>query len=262
LSSALLLNAIEVWFDEFDIDVGQNIHDRICEGLVEADFLGVVLTPRSLESAWVKEELSLAKQRELEERKVIILPLLFDSARLPLHLRSRKYADFTDFDTGFRAIMKVLDRGAALVNLDGTVRARIRDVFSDLGSDSATEIQTVRSQNIARIVRSAALPINAVDNELALSTNDLGSKPATVFVDIRSAEAEVPIRVDLDERSGTILARVLKAIGLDAPINKGQRFSFFLIYEGIPLELNETLSEAGILNAAHLQLGAFTYLIE
>jgi hypothetical protein len=47
LVASLVLNAIQVWYDQADIDVGQNLHARIQEGLLAVDYLGVVLTARS-----------------------------------------------------------------------------------------------------------------------------------------------------------------------------------------------------------------------
>jgi hypothetical protein len=262
LVSSLLLNAVQVWYDQRDLNVGENVHESIHAGLLEVDFLAVVLTPRSVESAWVKEELSLAKQRELEERHIIVLPLLFEKAALPLHLRARKYADFTDFESGFRQLMKAINRSATVNSLDDSLRLRVRDAISALGSGTANGIQAIRSQNMARLVRGTALTSDQVAKQLNSDSGVDGLRPATVFIDIQSAGIEIPIQVDLSERCGSVLARVLQAVGLDDLVVREQRFSFFLVHQGIPFELDEKLSDAGVNDGAHLQLGAFTFLIE
>jgi len=262
LVASLVLNAIQVWYDQNDIDVGQNLHARIQDGLLAVDYLGVVLTARALESAWVTEELSLAKQRELEERRVIVLPLLFERVTLPLHLRARKYADFTDFSSGFRELMRVLGRNAPVDDLDETLRKRIRDAILQLGSGTAADVQTIRSQEMARITRGTVLGLHQAEKQLALESGADGRSSATVFVDIRSADTSVPIAVDFGERGGSVLARVLQAINVDGLVAKNQRFSFLLLYEGIPLELDETLREAKVTDGAHLQLAAYTFVIE
>jgi hypothetical protein len=208
----------------------------------------------------VKEELSLAKQRELEERNVIVLPLLFEQVTLPLHLRSRKYANFIDFDNGFRELMRAMNRRATVNPFDYSLRQRVRDAIGSFGSGTAAEIQEVRSQNAARLIRGTLLSPGRVVQQDLDSPDD--SNPATIFVDIESAQLSVPIRVDLKERSGAVLARLLQAIELDQLVLNSQRFSFFLAYEGIPLELDEKLIDAEIEDGAHLQLGAYTFLIE
>src|SRR5262245_22358483 len=87
LVRALLMNGIPVWFDQFDIDVGDDIHTRIVAGIIDVEFVGVIITKNSMSSAWVNEELSLARQRELEEHRVILLPLLFEQMEVPLSIR-------------------------------------------------------------------------------------------------------------------------------------------------------------------------------
>ena len=261
LVSSLLLNAVQVWYDQRDIEVGQQIHDRIHDGLLQADFLGVVLTPRSIASAWVHEELSLAKQRELEEHNVIILPLLFEAVTLPLHLRSRKYADFSDFDSGFQNLMRALNRKALISTFDESMRKRVLDAVSGRGSGAAAKLQTIRSQNAARLVRGTTINVAEIPAQLTAAVIH-DSSPAMIFVDIQGAEIDIPIRVDLSERSGSVLARVLQAVGLDQLVVEHQQYSFFLMYNGIPLELNERLTDANVTDGAHLQLGAYTFMIE
>jgi len=262
LVASLVLNAIQVWFDQNDIDVGQSVHARIQEGLLSVDYLGVILTARALASAWVMEELTLAKQRELEERHVIVLPLLFEKIALPLHLRARKYADFTDFSSGFRSLMRTLGRRLSVTDLEESVRIRVRDAIVELGSGGSADVQAVRSQQMSRITRRTALTSGQTTTQLALAPTAGGHSPATIFIDIRSADVSIPIVVDLDERSGSVLARVLQAINIDGLVANQQRFSFMLIYENIPLELDETLREVEIADGAHLQLAAYTFLIE
>jgi hypothetical protein len=261
LVASLILNGIQVWYDQNDIDVGQNIHSRIQEGLLSVDYLGVLLTARALQSAWVTEELSLAKQRELEERQVIVLPLLFEKVALPLHLRARKYADFSDFSSGFRELMRVLDRGAAAVELDEPLRKRVRDAMSQLGTGTVAEVQTVRSQQMARITRATALELGQAAKQSARESVTIGTS-TTVFIDIRSADVSVPITVDLGERAESVLARLLEAFDIQGLVAREQRFSFLLLYQGIPLGLDETLRDAEIVEGAHLQLGAYTFAIE
>jgi hypothetical protein len=262
LVAALMMNAVNVWYDQRDINVGQSIHERIHSGVIDVDYLGVILTANSLTSSWVREELSLAKQRELEDRQVVILPLLFERVTLPLHLRARKYADFMDFDAGFRDLMRLFSRDALVKSLDEPLLNRIRETLLGIGLDVAKDVQEVRSQNTARLVRRTAMPLTNVEDQLRISSGIEEISPATVFVDIQSAQIEIPLVVDLTERCGSVLARLLQAISLDGMVLQHQRFSFFLVYENIPLELDETLADVGVKEGAHLQLGAYTFLIE
>jgi hypothetical protein len=98
-----------IWLDKWDILVGDSIVDRIEKGIEENDYLGIVLSPDSIESEWVHREWTAAYLRELEERKVIILPILYRTCKIPLMLRGREYADFTaSYDDGLYQLVERL----------------------------------------------------------------------------------------------------------------------------------------------------------
>jgi TIR domain-containing protein len=65
----------------------------------------------SVESEWCKKELSAGLLRELEERRVVVLPVLAEHCEIPLFLREKVYADFrTDYDTGLNTILEAVAR--------------------------------------------------------------------------------------------------------------------------------------------------------
>ncbi len=55
-----------------------------------------MLSTASIGSEWVQRELGAALQRELEERKVFILPVLIEDCEIPPLLRDKRYADFRE----------------------------------------------------------------------------------------------------------------------------------------------------------------------
>jgi len=102
---------IKVWLDEAELNIGDSLIQKIGQAIDEADFLGVVLSRNSIESEWVQRELQLAMQKELRERKVVVLPLLLEPVELPFFLRDKIYADFTDpqrYEDTFPLVLKAL----------------------------------------------------------------------------------------------------------------------------------------------------------
>ena len=70
---------ITVWLDEREISPGENIVDKIAEGL-ESNFVLLILSPDSINSNWVKEEWTDAFWEQTNGRtKLIRRPL----SRLP-----------------------------------------------------------------------------------------------------------------------------------------------------------------------------------
>lgn len=99
-----------VWLDEAEIQIGDSLTDKIEEGLTKTKFIGIVLSPKSIESKWVKRELEIAINREITTGEVVILPLLHQVCKLPTFLTGKLYADFTTPDNYQESLKKLLRR--------------------------------------------------------------------------------------------------------------------------------------------------------
>lgn len=108
LAKDLTRLGVKVWFDKWEIKVGESLTWKIEAGIRENEYLGVVLTPQSLESEWVKHELSAGLIKQLTSKKVVLLPILYRNCDIPLFIQDRKYADFRDdYNEGFKELADV-----------------------------------------------------------------------------------------------------------------------------------------------------------
>jgi len=85
---------IDVWFDKWEIKVGDSIIRKIEEGLKNNDYLIIVLSENSVKSEWVRRELSVGLMKEIEEKSVVVLPILLEDCEIPMLLKEKRYADF------------------------------------------------------------------------------------------------------------------------------------------------------------------------
>ncbi len=112
LAADLVANGVKVWLDEQRILVGDSIPEKIAQGLAESDFFLIVVSENSINSAWVKKELSGALVHEIERRKVTVMPIKLDAAKMPDSIVEKRYADFSG------------SYAAALKDLLASIRAR------------------------------------------------------------------------------------------------------------------------------------------
>jgi hypothetical protein len=99
-------NNVPVWYDRWELKVGDSLLRRIDEGITGSGFLAVVLSENSTKSAWVEKELHAAIAREMDEKRVFVLPLLIDDCRIPTFLREKVYADFRgSYEAGLRSLL-------------------------------------------------------------------------------------------------------------------------------------------------------------
>jgi TIR domain len=111
LAMQLVARNVNVWLDRWEMHVGDSIIDKIQQAITDASALLVILSPNSIDSNWCKKELHGGLIRELEERRIVILPVLLEDCTIPLFLRDKLYADFRgSFDDGLNTILEAVAR--------------------------------------------------------------------------------------------------------------------------------------------------------
>jgi hypothetical protein len=105
----LRINGTRVWLDEWEIQVGDSIVEKVNGGLSVATHLAVLLSSASVSKPWVCRELSSALMRQLSDSSVTVLPLLIDDCAIPPMLADIRYADCRrDRESGFRDALAAL----------------------------------------------------------------------------------------------------------------------------------------------------------
>lgn len=108
LASYLQQYGIEAWVDEAEIKIGDSLIEKVGTAIKENAFVGVVISRNSANSKWVKKELEIALQRELQEDRVVVLPIVLDDSELPLFLTGKLYADFSAPEKYYTELAKLL----------------------------------------------------------------------------------------------------------------------------------------------------------
>lgn len=132
LAGQLVLRAVNVWVDRWELNVGDSLIDRVEDAIAGATALLVVLSKASVESNWVKKEVNAGLVRELDEKQVIVLPVLAEDCQVPVFLREKVLADFrTNFDDGLH---KILESVAKVTNAN-SARTEAPTFHTDWGLD-------------------------------------------------------------------------------------------------------------------------------
>lgn len=105
LAQALKSARFPVWLDQFDIPTGARWDNELEKALNECGIFLVVLTPDSIASENVKDEIGFA----IDSQKRI-LPVLLENCVIPLRLRRFQYVDFTtkNYDEGVESAKQLL----------------------------------------------------------------------------------------------------------------------------------------------------------
>ena len=107
LGIQLVRRNVNVWLDRWELSVGDSIVEKVQEAVDGASALLVILSKASAASEWCKKEMSAGLLRELEERRVVVMPVMLEDCDVPVFARGKMFADFrTDFDVGLRAVIE------------------------------------------------------------------------------------------------------------------------------------------------------------
>jgi hypothetical protein len=94
LAKNLVARRHNIWVDRWELNIGDSLISRIQGALTESDAILIVLSRNSVASEWCKKELNSGLMRELEEKRVLVLPCVIEDCEIPLFLREKLYADF------------------------------------------------------------------------------------------------------------------------------------------------------------------------
>jgi len=105
LAQNLVMNRHHVCMDRWELNVGDSLIEKIQRALTDSGAILVLLAKHSVASEWCKKELNSGLMRELDEKKVLLLPCIIEDCEVPLFLREKLYADFRkDPDAAFKMI--------------------------------------------------------------------------------------------------------------------------------------------------------------
>lgn len=111
LAIQLVAHKAKVWLDRWELHIGDSLIRRIQDAIAGASALLVILSKAAVKSEWCNKELSAGLVRELEEKRVVVLPVLKEDCEIPLFLRDKLYADFRrNFDDGLKTILESISK--------------------------------------------------------------------------------------------------------------------------------------------------------
>lgn len=124
LAEDLNLCGVDVWFDAWELRVGDDLHERIADAVNKSRFVAVVVTKHFNESKWIRGEVNQALSREKAEDRTVVLPLLAEDVSVPPVLSTKKFLDFSGDYFGSLAHLAGLIHGLPPDVIEGEMRWR------------------------------------------------------------------------------------------------------------------------------------------
>jgi hypothetical protein len=144
-----------VWIDEAEIDIGDSLIEKIRDGIDQVDYVAAILSRASIDSAWVTRELDIASNREIEEKRVVVLPLLVEDVELPGFLKGKFYGDFTDeaqFEEKLSLLLRKLGKTKKLESTTADDIAELKEALADAQNVDNFQRTNYYSKNVLILV--------------------------------------------------------------------------------------------------------------
>ncbi|SDS56549.1 TIR domain-containing protein [Formosa sp. Hel1_31_208] len=140
-----------VWIDQLGIGLGENWDNAIEEALEKSETFMLILSPTSVESQNVQDEVSIA----INTKKKLV-PILIKECELPMRLQRRQYADLTSNPD--KAINDIL----TFLGLKEKASASLDKILSLIGVSEAPKkvVQKITEESTGKVIQQE---VNAED---------------------------------------------------------------------------------------------------
>lgn len=129
IAEALSERGIQVWYDQWLLKPGDNLIQRIGDGIRDADALLVLVSEDFGNSKWAQHELSTWLLSEAGQDRKVILPVRVRGASMPFDLQTRVYFDLTD------------DSPASLARLIESIANRVQEGILETAAPHPADVR-------------------------------------------------------------------------------------------------------------------------
>lgn len=115
LADDLKARGLAVWYDKWEMKPGERLRDRINDGITRSQYFLVALSPNSVDASWVRIELDSAMIKELENNRVVVIPVMLgkvSDSDIPPDLKGKHYLDFRntkEYSNNIERILSIFD---------------------------------------------------------------------------------------------------------------------------------------------------------
>jgi hypothetical protein len=132
LAATLNFCAVDVWLDDWELEVGQSLTDEISKAMDESRFIAILITENYNKTVWTKTEYKKALAREQQEQRTVMLPLIVGEAEIPDFLEDKIYIDLRkDYFAGIVSLVGMIH---------GLTRYRVSRALSEHKPESVRDV--------------------------------------------------------------------------------------------------------------------------
>ena len=228
LAGDLENHGVKCWIDEAEIKIGDSLIQKIREGIDNVNFFAVILSPNSVNSSWVANELDVAMNHQIEGKPIKILPILLKDCDLPSFLVGKFYGDFRD-ESNYLESFRILTKSIGVVFNRNVMTAKpCPDNLSTAVNKAISINLPIMRAPFHRPFQYMGMPIQKAEQVLEASCNSVGN------IILENDECRMVL-----EAEGNFVNYVEVDIKRTAPHNQNEEFDSEAILGALSISLAE-----------------------
>ncbi len=143
----LTVEGINVWFDEWEIGVGDSIVERINNGLLDCTHFAILWSENAARSNWVRREFQSTLAHAIDIGKPRILPIRLDETPLPSLIADIIYLRYTEpIEEQRQKIIKSVTGHLPSVNFEAAIIKMYYQITKNTSIPSCSKCGGIRLQ--------------------------------------------------------------------------------------------------------------------
>lgn len=221
-------HSVKCWLDEAEMKIGDSLIQKIRDGIDNVEFFAVILSPNSINSPWVVNELDVAMNYQISGKPIKVLPIMLKECEPPGFLVGKFYGDFKDES-------KYIESFKVLANSIGVVFNKNAMSDESCPNDLGTAIDKAISYNLSlmsapfhRPFQYMGMSVEKAEEAVGAKSNDVGN------IIVENDECKM-----LLEAEGNFISYVDVELKRTAPHNQDQEFDSESILGALSIGLSE-----------------------
>lgn len=200
----LMQAGLHAWLGDWELGPGDSLREHIGSAATSSDCILVLLSPASVESPWVRQEINSALSRELADRAIRLIPILIENCEIPRNLADRVYLDWrSDREKGMQRLVEQIWALASVRFSEMTperFERLVGDLLVEMGFTVEAHGRTARDRGYDfTAVRKSSAPSGAEKSETWLVEVKLYSNSRVSITALRQAVAVLAASSEADK---------------------------------------------------------------
>lgn len=221
-------HGVKCWLDEAEIKIGDSLIQKIRDGIDNADFFAVILSPNSINAPWVVNELDVAMNHQINGKPIKILPIMLQECELPGLLVGKFYGDFKDKNKYVESFKKLTNSIGIVFNKNVLNEESCPGSLETAVDKAISYNLRLMSRPFYRPFQYMGMPIQRAEESIGVKSNNVGN------IIVENEECRM-----LLEAEGNFINYIDVEIKRTAPHDQDQEFDSESILGALSIGLSE-----------------------